>query len=201
MATDVTVTPENDINSDNRPEWRNSFVIINTSRNERFALEAGGDRVIVQEDRFRTGYECKTCDGNRWQKNSTCPSCRGLKYVGEMGSKDASVCRLCEGSGLAQCPDCKGKGGIVIVPEDVMRRPTSGVIKSIGYRTNYDPDMRDYIKDEDGKPYWKVGDRVIFALFAGTAIDFKQRGSCRILSRNELMGKIHGVGSLGDAIK
>ena len=34
------------------------------------------------------------------------------------------------------CPGCGGKGGLLVVPEASVRRPTTGTIVSIGWRVN-----------------------------------------------------------------
>src|SRR5690348_13340388 len=45
---------------------------------DNFALEALDNFIIVQEDKFRTGYECKACDGEG-HGTTVCPKCKGSK--------------------------------------------------------------------------------------------------------------------------
>jgi DnaJ-class molecular chaperone len=224
---------------------KNCYVIINPSNNEKFALEAGGDRLIIEEDKMRLGFECKTCDGDGFLTEIACGYCKGTKTQDDgQGSKMA--CRFCctsrgltgiyQGQGNETCPDCKGKGALVVIPQTSERRPTSGTIRSKG------PDVskckecggtgKRYIDgvmaqqnigsvikgggstimpiivnclhcDATGKVGLKleVGDRVIYPIFAGTAITFKQKGTARIMHEGEVMGKIYGIGNIGDLIK
>ena len=92
-------------------------------------LEASGDRIIVVEDEFKSGYECLTCEG---VGSLVCENCNG---TGKSSiSKDAR-CSQCQGRKSVVCPECNGKtvvkGGIV-VPEASERRPTTGTIVSLG---------------------------------------------------------------------
>lgn len=223
---------------------KNCYVIINPSNNERFALEAGGDRLIIEEDKMRLGFECKTCDGDGYIIDKPCPNCNGEKSV--QGIDERIACRFCcsgrgitgvpQGQGCLTCPDCKGKGALVVIPQVSERRPTSGTIRSKGPDVSKCKDcggtgkryidgvmaMQDMgaiIKgggknimpiqvnclfcEATGKVGLKleVGDRVIYPIFAGTAITFKQKGTARIMHENEIMGKIYGIGNIGDLIK
>lgn len=177
----------------------NSYVIIKKENgNPDFAIEAAGDRVIIEEDKFRTGLECKTCDGEG-HTGEVCANCSGNKLV------DGNACPICfvrgiGPTGFVPCRDCHGSGGLLVAPEVAKMRPTSGTIRSVGRDVNYDENSV-LIDDDDGKPWLKVGDRVIYALFAGTAIEFKNRGVCRILHRNEIMGKIYGVENIGKLVR
>lgn len=224
---------------------KNCYVIINPSNEEKFALEAGGDRLIIEEDKMRLGFECKTCDGDGYIIDKPCPNCNGEKSV--QGIDERIACRFCcsgrditgvpQGQGYLTCPDCKGKGALVVIPQVSERRPTSGTIRSKGPEVSRCKDCggtgKRYIDgviakqnigsvsssttystvapivanclfcEAIGKVGLKleVGDRVIYPIFAGTAITFKQKGTARIMHENEVMGKIYGVGNIGDLIK
>lgn len=93
-------------------------------------LEASGDRIIVVEDEFKSGYECGMCGGDG---ELVCENCNGSGKSSI--SKDAR-CSQCQGRKKIVCPECKGKtvveGGLV-VPEASVRRPTTGTIVSIGH--------------------------------------------------------------------
>lgn len=146
-------------------------------------LEALGSNLIIKEDKFRTGYECKTCDGEGVQENTTCPSCNGQKW--HSVDNDQIPCRLCRGTGKRLCESCNGKGGLLIVPEESMRRPTSGVIVSLG------PDVKTLQK----------GDRILYSNFTGHAINFKQNVVFRIMHEHECFTKLHGIGDLQKRLK
>jgi len=225
-------------------EQKNCFVIINPSNGASFALEAGGDRLIIEEDKMKLGFECKKCEGDGYI-DKDCEYCHGEKTTDDgMGGKVA--CRFCcvargligiyQGQGKQTCTECKGRGALVVVPQTSERRPTSGIIRSKGPDVSKCKDCggtgKRYIDGvmamqnvgaivkgagqnimpllvnclhcgASGKVGLKleVGDRVIYPIFAGTAITFKQKGTARIMHEGEVMGKIYGIGNIGDLIK
>lgn len=71
------------------------------------SFEAFGDRVLVQEDEFKSGYECDACSGTGI--NPLNPNMR--------------------------CKSCEGKGALIVVPDTSQRRPTTGTIVSAGSDT------------------------------------------------------------------
>jgi co-chaperonin GroES (HSP10) len=131
-----------------------------------------GDRVIVREDAFKSGYECRTCEG---KGRIHCNDCN------EGFSKTNGVikCKTCGGSTTYVCPDCDGKGGVLVVPEQSQRRPSSGLIVSVG---------------EDCKVL-REGESVLYSNFAGYAIDLDRAGisTClRILHEKEVLCRVEG---------
>ncbi len=128
-----------------------------------------GDRVLLQEDAFKSGYECSTCEGSG---KSKCSDCDGS---GHHGQKRCSHCS----DGLTTCPDCGGKGGLLVAPEISQRRPTTGRVVSVGV---------------DCKTL-KVGDSVLYSNFAGYVIDLNRAGrpvSLRILHESEVLCALEG---------
>jgi len=116
---------------------------------------ASGDRLVIEEDQFKSGYECKTCGG-----------------TGKVTSKVVA-------GAVKKCPECDGKGGLIVVPDNAQRRPTTGIVRSAG---------------ELCKVY-KVGDGVLFSNFAGFAIDLQRAGQpvcLRILHETEVLTKVRG---------
>jgi co-chaperonin GroES (HSP10) len=113
-----------------------------------------GDRVLIQEDEFKSGYECEGCGG----------SGRSLRIAG-------ARCGTCEGTGVI-------KGGI-IAPETSQRRPTTGVVISLG---------------EECKTL-KVGQSVLYSNFSGYVIDLARAGKpvvLRILHESEVLCAMEG---------
>lgn len=89
------------------------------------------------------------------------------------------LCKNCAGSGTASCPDCGGKGGLIVVPEDAQRRPTTGVIVSAGPKVEH----------------LRVGQSVMYSNFAGHAVslnDGERKVELRILHETEVLCRIEG---------
>lgn len=160
------------------------------------AMLAVGTNIIVKEDRFKTGYECKVCDGTCRSK-VTCPRCKGEKTVKAQSLDDKSEglvpCKACcilsdtgnmIPSGFIPCETCKGKGGSLIVPQESMRRPSSGVIVSTG----------------NGVLERKCGERVLYSNHAGHAMNFKQKTVFRIMHEHEVLSLLMGLGDIGDKL-
>ena len=223
-------------------EKKNRFVIIKGTDKNPFALEAGGAYIIVLEDKFKTGYECKTCDGDGYLKDTDCSLCKGTGHeLDNSGKPTEAFCRECgrqrgtlgliEAIGKATCKDCKGQGATIVIPQSAAQRPTTGTIMSIGHEvsqcTNCHGTGRVLIQgtvmaqkvldtinpipvfapclpcNQTGKVGLKleVGDKVLYPVFAGTAIHFKQRGVCRIMMYTEIYGKVFGAGNMNDMVR
>lgn len=134
---------------------------------------AKGNRILIQEDAFKTGYECTTCDG------ATKVACEGCSGSGQSPTVRGARCTSCEGSKTMTCPACNGKGGLIIAPEVAQRRPTTGMIVSVG------PDCKDSA----------VGDAVMYSNFAGYVIDLERAGkpiAIRILHETEVLCGMEG---------
>lgn len=160
------------------------------------AMLATGTNIIVREDRFKTGYECKVCEGSCISK-SVCPRCKGSKVVPSSSLDDKSegltMCKACRvmsdtgsmiAKGFIPCATCAGKGGSVIVPQESMRRPSSGVIVSTG----------------NGVLERKCGERVLYSNHAGHAMNFKQKTVFRIMHEHEVLSLLMGLGDIGDKL-
>lgn len=66
--------------------------------------------------------------------------------------------------------------GRVVIPENVKRRPTVGVVEAVGANiTNV-----------------AVGDRVVYAQFSGTLIQFRGLPAYRVLVEEEVLLKVSG---------
>lgn len=164
----------------NRPK-DNSYTIIDN----RLAIEAKNTRIVIVEDEFKTGYECKTCQGNLVVPAITelCPLCKSVGY--EKTFEGLAECRICKGrKGVRECGECKGKGGLLIAPETSKRRPTTGKVTSIG---------------TDVKVI-KVGDHVLYQQQAGSAITLKGNVVLRIIHEDEVIACLYGVATLEQAV-
>lgn len=136
-------------------------------------FEALGDRIIIKEDEFKSGYECEACTG------SGAVACSGCAGSGKSAVVAGARCSQCEGGGTQLCPLCQGRGGLLVAPETAQRRPTSGVIVSAGAKVQ---DL-------------KVGDSVLYSNFAGYVVDLDRAGQqvvLRILHETEVLTKLEG---------
>lgn len=143
------------------------------SVSDSLSFESLGDRVLIKEDDFRSGYECERCLG---KGEFTCPECNGLGFSGIV---NGAHCKECSGRCKVSCPECGGKGGLLAVPETMQRRPTTGTIVSAG---------------EDVKQL-KVGESVLYSNFAGYVVDLERSGVkvvLRILHESEVFCRIQG---------
>jgi co-chaperonin GroES (HSP10) len=131
-----------------------------------------GDRVIILEDDFRSGYECKTCGGHG---NVKCTECDN----GKSRLNPEMKCKNCTGALHVVCPDCGGKGGLIVIPDQNKRRPSTGLIVSAG-------ELCKVLTE---------GENVVYSNFAGIDIDLNIEGrevTVRILHETEVLSKVTG---------
>jgi co-chaperonin GroES (HSP10) len=138
----------------------------------KIAVQAVEDKILVLLDKFKTGYECVTCDGTGiLQKCSTCG--------GTGVDRFEQLCKECNGTLQypRDCWKCKGVGASIIVPETTKQIPTSGVIVSCGPKC----EKR------------KLGERVLFGAHTGYYLPFKGNVRLRLLREHEIMCLMHKI--------
>ena len=136
-----------------------------------------GDRVLIEEDQFRSGYECTTCGGSGQLHCAACDG-KGTRQA-VPGDGPFKKCSDCDGKGSGVCSECHGKGGLIVTPETSQRRPTSGTVVSAGVKCEF----------------LKEGDSVLFSNFAGFVVDLARAGSpvtLRILHETEILAGMDG---------
>jgi co-chaperonin GroES (HSP10) len=133
------------------------------------------DRIIIEEDEFKSGYECQKCAG---RGEISCDNCLGAgRYLMDAEGKGTErKCSLCNGTGKVRCPDCDGKGGTIVLPEVSMRRPTTGRVVSAGEKCKR----------------IKVGMDVLYTSFAGHMIELQNATVLRILREDEVLCILEG---------
>lgn len=133
----------------------------------KIALEAVEDKILILMDRFRSGYECSMCSGSG--EGRRCIDC--TNGVNSRGFK----CKVCEGEPdkwLGKtCPQCKGRGSTIIIPDSAKALPTSGTIVSAG------PSCTKR----------KVGERVVFGAHVGFFLPFKGNVRLRMMREHEIL--------------
>ena len=109
------------------------------------------NHILLIEDPFVSGYECKACEKSG---KITCDNCNGS---GKSSVVEHAVCGKCKGEKQIECHYCNGKGETIVIPEVAERRPTTGRIVSAG------PDCK----------HLEVGQTVMYGSFCGTAFDLE----------------------------
>lgn len=157
------------------------------------SLEAVEDKIMILVDGYRSGYECNTC-----------------KTTGKVSSD------VVQGA-LRDCPDCKGKGRTLEIPDNAKSKPSTGVVVSMGPKT-------DYMVERTAMTYWsremqrtagtneyevdfeqfkeaeqralncsiQIGTRVVFGVHVGTPIPFKGNIHIQIMRQHEPLCKVFG---------
>lgn len=137
-----------------------------------YKFEAKGDKILVSVDIFKSGYECKTCRGSGKVKvHCACEDTKrpGYKYPDpENAVQSAMRCKNCAGNYESKreeitCPDCNGKTGLLVIPDNGKLLPTTGVIVSMGSKV--DPSLN-----------LRIHDRVLFGAYTGQMIPTKAPG-------------------------
>lgn len=150
-------------------------------------LEAIEDKIILLLDPFKSGYECKDCDGT-----GTYKACECLRAGRELGvnvnGRSCSFRDACSRQVVGStCNTCKGHGSTLVLPEKAKSMPTTGVIVSIGPHCK----IR------------KIGERMLFGAHTGYALPFKGNARLRCMREDEPLCKIYAIDStmsLGDFI-
>lgn len=138
-------------------------------------VEAIEDKILVKMDAYKSGYECKKCGGSGQVKGPY---------------KDSE---------WESCPECKGKGGIIIIPNSSKVLPTSGVVISLGENTKAARYARAIAHPTTAKaedlllqPRISLGTRVIFSPGVGTLIPFKGNIILKAMREHEPLAIMFG---------
>lgn len=177
------------------------------------SLMAVEDKIIVMFDDFKSGYECKNCNGK-----GLIVGCIVCENTGK--DRFGQDCKSCLGAGdksQRQCSTCKGKGDILVIPETAKSLPTTGVVVSMGPDTPAMIATRNIIENrklqkskagtKDYDTYEaividceqrlkeipiRLGARVIFGPHVGTLIPFKGNIRLKIMRVHEPLAVLFG---------
>jgi co-chaperonin GroES (HSP10) len=182
--------------------WEDKIYNIKIGLGE-VGLASIGDQIIVLEDKYRSGYECSKCDGEGYS-DEACEYCKGTGK--EPGQE--TLCRICCPRNLVDsgkytpgkriCDNCGGKGSLIVAPQISERKPSSGVIVSTGPDVYSDCRIVNRITGQRWAYPMKIGDRVLYSQFAGSAIYLKQKDLIRVLHAHEVLCKLYGQAKIGD---
>lgn len=122
-------------------------------------IYGGNGRVLVQEDPFKSRFDCGTCAGKQ-HNGIPCPRCKGTKeYKGDLCWECSAPSEL-GGSrplGYIPCTVCNGKGGTIIIPDDSKKNATTGNILAVS---------------ENDILHVKIGNKVMFTSWSGSPFNF-----------------------------
>jgi hypothetical protein len=169
-----------------------------------YLFEALHEKILVSIDIFKSGYECRVCEGKKRllvQCECVTSGHPGFRYgrdelkeietsLGKdiADAREKMWCPSCGGNPKSKehndiCEACKGRGCLLELPDNSKNLPTTGVVVSIG----------SVAREKSG---YKVGDRILFGPYAGTMIPTKvglmfkvmdwYQAWCRIEGGNEL---------------
>lgn len=147
------------------------------------ALRTTGTKVLIRDDKFKTGYECKTCSG-KGHTDEPCLNCKGTALEEQDkgdGEKVLYPCRACsvgasgarKSYGFKLCPSCNGRQATIIIPDENQRRPTTGTIISCGQLVRY----------------YKIGDHVLFNNYTGSPFEIEGE-SLRVCKEDDVLSEV-----------
>ncbi len=153
-------------------------------------IEALGDKIVVLLDSYRSGYECTKCKGiGKLRQFSRC-KCDPVDWYEEThlprGERNrfGELCELCGGDYMSkrldlvvECPQCKGKGATLIIPQSAQSLPTTGVVVSVG-------PLATKIKKHC---------RIVASPYAGTYIPMKGNIPVKIYHQHEPLAYIYNI--------
>lgn len=180
---DPSLTERPEIKLETKTEDNVIFVVAG-----QIGLEAIEDKILILIDKFKSGFECKSCNAT-----GKFLACECQQKTGKLGLKEnGKSCGFrdeCSRQVVgADCRNCRGTGSTLIMPENARAIPTSGVIVSIG------PNCKTR----------KVGERVLFGAHTGYYIPFKGNAKIRCMREDEPLCKLYAIDntvSLGDFIQ
>lgn len=190
---------------------------------QELALEALNNNILILEDPYRTGFECKACDGEG-HTLVMCQTCLGNKVVAQNPEFNAGAATLTEqelsllpphfaeklrekrkeqeqqkivSGGLVPCTKCvvRDKRGVAFISG--FEQCT--LCKGLGASVVVPEDAMN--RPTSGKvvslgplcKFLKAGDRVVYSNMMGHAIKFRHKDIFRTMREDEIMLRLHGT--------
>src|SRR5271163_2921860 len=141
------------------------------------SMQAIEDKIIILVDGYKSGYECKVCNG-----------------------KGRVASTIAEGM-MRSCDECKGTGASLVIPDTAKSMPSTGVIVSMGPETRFMQAKKQYNKSLKEFPQdlafielakealdeciLQIGTRVVFGVHVGTKIPIKGDIKLTIMKEKE----------------
>jgi hypothetical protein len=187
------------------------------------ALEALNNNILILEDPFRTGFECKGCDGEG-HTQEVCKNCAGAKVVAQNENFNAAAATLTAeeeatlpphfvetlkrkrkeqqeqhvvSGGLVSCRTCictDRRGGWEVSGFEQCK-----ICKGFGASLEVPQDALN--RPTSGKvvslgplcKFLKAGDRVVYSNMMGHCIKMKRKDIFRCMREDEIMLRLHGT--------
>ena len=143
-------------------------------------IYGGNGRVLVQEDPFKSKFDCSECLG-LGHNGVVCMFCKGTTY--HRGKEENGACPDCNNEaqgplnkslGFQLCKKCNGTGGTIVIPDESKRNTTTGQVLAVS-----DRDIQEF----------QVGDKVMFTNYSGSPFNFIGL-DLRIIIERDLLGKV-----------
>lgn len=165
-----------------------------------YKFEALGEKILVSIDIFKSGYECRTCMGAKkietkcvceesdrpgYKYSQTMLDAFGTMGDGQNNARTEIKCSECGGDYLSKrdssvCPECKGLGALLVIPDTSKNLPTTGVVVSMGSACDH------------SKLGYKLGDRILFGPYTGNMIPTKAGLMLKTMDATAAMARIDG---------
>lgn len=182
------------------PQWaniKNQYLIS--------PIYGGNGRVLIMEDPFKSRFDCTGC-GGKGHTEEICPECNGERTIKRVIKKtlvkgkweeecSIEACAACAPAndptnavnrsyGYKLCPQCNGKQGTIIIPEEGQKNTTTGTVLAVS-----DRDILEV----------KPNDKVMFTNYTGSPFKFLDI-DLRICIERDLLGKVKQLKKVTDGL-
>lgn len=187
------------------------------------ALEALNNNIVILEDPYRTGFECKACDGEG-HTQKLCPTCGGNKVVAQNKDFNLVAATLTEedkktlpphfvemmerkrkeqqeqhvvSGGLEPCNKClaRDKNGTAYISgfEQCSICKGQGASVVVPQEAMNRPTSGKVVSLGPLCKWLKAGDRVVYSNMMGNCLKFKHKDIFRTMREDEILVRLHGT--------